>query len=125
MRTFPHDPTISSPAGLDVRAAFVTLTASMVCALAGCATPTLESSVEVPNQYAAAPQSETGPEVAWWENFQDPVLSDLIRRAAVENRDVKVAAERLRAARAGAKISRSWLFPSIGVHGAGFDHRTG
>jgi multidrug efflux system outer membrane protein len=97
-----------------MRAPFIALTASMVCVLAGCATPTLESSVEVPNQYAAAPQSETGPEVAWWENFQDPVLSELIRRAAVENRDVKVAAERLRAARAGAAISRSSLFPSIG-----------
>ena len=118
MLTSLHCPTIPSLASLEVRAAVVTLTASMVCALAGCATPTLESSVEVPNQYAAAPQSETGPEVAWWENFQDPVLSDLIRRAAVENRDVKVAAERLRAARAGAAISRSWLFPSIsGVAG--------
>jgi NodT family efflux transporter outer membrane factor (OMF) lipoprotein len=110
-----------------MRAAFVTLTASMVCVLAGCATPVLESSVEVPDQYATASQSETGPEVAWWENFQDPVLSDLIRRAAVENRDVKVAAERLRAARAGATISRSWLFPSIGgvagynEQGTGYD----
>ena len=113
MRSFPHCPPISSLASPEVRAVFVTLTASIVFVLAGCATPTLESSVAVPNQYAAAPQSETGPEAAWWENFQDPVLADLIRRAAVENRDVKVAAERLRAARAGAKISRSWLFPSI------------
>ncbi len=31
----------------------------------------------------------------------------------------------MRAARAGETISRSWLFPSIGVQGAGFDHRTG
>jgi multidrug efflux system outer membrane protein len=105
-----------------VRAAVVTLTASLVFALAGCATPTLESTVEVPDQYAAAPQSETGPEVAWWENFHDPVLADLILRAARENRDVRIAAERLRAARAGATISRSWLMPSIsGV--AGYNHQ--
>ena len=118
MRTFPHWPTTPSLASLEVRAAAVTLTASIVCALAGCATPTLESTVEVPNQYAAAPQSETGPEVAWWEGYHDPVLSELIRRAAIENRDVRMAAERLRAARAGAAVSRSWLMPSIsGVAG--------
>ena len=125
MRSSPNRPTTPSLASLDVRAAVVTLTASLVCALAGCTTPTLESRVEVPTQYAASPQSETGPEVAWWDSFGDPVLSDLIVRAAIENRDVKVAAERLRAARAGAVISRSWLMPSIsGVAGAS-DQRTG
>jgi multidrug efflux system outer membrane protein len=125
MRSSPNHPTPPPLASLDVRAAVVTLTASLVCALAGCTTPTLESTVEVPAQYAAAPLSETRPEVAWWDSFGDPVLSDLIVRAAVENRDVKVAAERLRAARAGAVISRSWLMPSIsGVVGAS-DQRTG
>ena len=70
------------------------------------------------------PASDSEPEVAWWESYRDPVLSDLIRRAARENRDVKIAAERLRAARAGETISRSWLFPSVGVGGAAFDHKT-
>src|SRR5208337_645721 len=55
----------------------------------------------------------------------DPVLSDLVRRAAGENRDVKIAAERVRAARAGETISRSWLLPSIGVVASAFEHRTG
>ena len=59
------------------------------------------------------------PEVAWWESYGDPVLSDLVRRAAHENRDVKMAAERVRAARAGETVSRSWLWPSIGVGAAG------
>jgi NodT family efflux transporter outer membrane factor (OMF) lipoprotein len=63
--------------------------------------------------------------VAWWDSYGDPVLSELVRRAARENRDVKIAAERVRAARAGETISRSWLYPSVGIHGAGFDHRTG
>jgi outer membrane protein TolC len=36
-----------------------------------------------------------------------------IPRAARENRDAKIAAERVRAARAGEVISRLWLFPSI------------
>jgi outer membrane protein TolC len=64
-----------------VRAAVVTLTASMVCALAGCATPTLEPAVAVPAQFAASAVVGAEPEAAWWENFGDPVLSDLMVRA--------------------------------------------
>ena len=75
------------------------------------------------SQRLAAPRDE--PEVAWWESYGDPVLTDLIRRAARENRDVKIAAERVRAARAGATISRSWLLPSISAVGAGFTPSTG
>ena len=65
------------------------------------------------------------PEATWWDGYGDPVLSDLVRRAARENRDVKIALERVRAARAGETVSRSWLYPSVGIYGAGFDHRTG
>ena len=54
-----------------------------------------------------AAESEVEPEAAWWQSYGDPVLTDLIRRAARENRDVKIAAECVRAARAGATISRS------------------
>src|SRR5215471_1574642 len=100
------------------------LAVSLAIALAGCATPVLKPSVDVPNRFAAAPASAEEPEVNWWEGFKDPVLSDLIRRAALQNRDVKIAAERVRAARAGETVSRSWLFPSVNVGGAAFDHKT-
>jgi len=91
--------------------------------LAGCSTPILHPSVDVPGQYAAAPFQEE-PEVAWWESYGDPVLSDLIRRAARENRDVRIAAQRVQAARAGETISRSWLVPSIGVGASAIDAST-
>jgi outer membrane protein TolC len=52
-------------------------------------------------------------EVAWRDAYGNPVLSDLVRRAARENCDAKIAAECVRAARAREVISRSWLFPSI------------
>jgi len=80
----------------------------------------------VPARFAAA-DSAVGaePEVAWWESYHDPVLTDLIRRAARENRDVKIASERVRAARAGETISRSWLLPSIGATAGGVDLSTG
>ena len=101
------------------------LAASLAFALVGCATPVLQPSVDVPGRFAAAPTSIEEPETAWWDSYGDPVLADLVRRAARENRDVKVALERVRAARAGETVSRSWLYPSVGIQGAGFDHRTG
>lgn len=105
------------------------LVALFAVALTGCSTPMLESSVEVPERFAqAAPAAEAvEPEVAWWEGYGDPVLSDLIRRAAGANRDIKMAAERLRAARAGVTISRSWMLPSVGVSavGVGYNNRYG
>jgi multidrug efflux system outer membrane protein len=93
--------------------------------LGGCTTPVLHPSVDVPRQYAAAAASENEPEVAWWESYGDPVLSDLIRRAARENRDVRIAAQRVQAARAGETISRSFLMPSIGVNGRASDSNSG
>jgi outer membrane protein, multidrug efflux system len=101
------------------------LVASLALALAGCATPVLQPSVKVPDRFASAPASSQEPEAAWWKSYGDPVLTDLIRRAARENRDVKIAAERVRAARAGEAISRSWLWPSVGINANGFDHSTG
>ena len=94
-------------------------------ALAGCSTPVLKPSVEVPGQFASTPASDVEPEVVWWQSYGDPVLSGLIRRAALENRDVKIAAQRVRAARAGETISRSRLLPSIGATVAGLDRNTG
>ena len=101
------------------------LIALFVLALAGCNTPKLQPSVEVPGQFASTPASGVEPEVAWWQSYGDPVLSGLIRRAALENRDVKIAAQRVRAARAGETISRSRLLPSIGATVAGLDRNTG
>jgi len=86
----------------------------------------MKAAVDVPPRYAAtASDSAPEPEEAWWESYGDPILSDLIRRAARENRDVRIAAERVQAARACETISRSWLYPSIGIGAAGVNQRTG
>ena len=98
--------------------------ASIVVLLAGCTTPVLQSEVGVPDRFAAAPESGAAPDVKWWERFGDPVLTELIQRAARENRDVRIAAERVRAARSGETISRSWLLPSLGAVASGIDHDT-
>ena len=92
---------------------------SLVLVLGGCATPFLRSAIDVPGQYTESEASDSGPDVAWWESFGDPVLAQLVQRAARENRDVRMAAERVRAARAGETISRSWLLPELDGVGYG------
>jgi NodT family efflux transporter outer membrane factor (OMF) lipoprotein len=88
--------------------------AFLVFAVAGCATPRLHSTVDLPTQFTAAPSTVADPEVAWWEGYGDPVLAGLLARAARENRDVRIAAQRVRAARAGQTIGRSALLPDLG-----------
>ena len=85
----------------------------------------LKQSVDIPPNYAAATASKEEAEAAWWENFHDPVLTDLVRRAAIGNRDVKIAAERLRAARSGVTVSRSFLMPSVSAVGSAGDRSSG
>ncbi|RJP69348.1 MAG: TolC family protein, partial [Comamonadaceae bacterium] len=98
------------PAGLVVASASL-----LALTLAGCTTPVAQHGVDVPAQFASASSAEDEPDLAWWESFGDPVLSQLVRRAASENRDIKMAAQRVRAARAGETISRSALLPSVGL----------
>ena len=94
-------------------------------ALAACATPVAKPSLDnLPDHFVAAPASAAEPEAAWWDGFGDPVLSDLVRRAARENRDVRIAAERVRAARAGETVSRSLLAPSVDVTAGGLDYKS-
>ena len=102
-----------------------TLAASIGLALAGCSTTPLHTSVDTPAKFAAATASDMEPEVAWWESFQDPVLGDLVRRAERENRDIRIAAERLSAARAGETVTRSSLVPNVGLNASAADKSTG
>lgn len=101
------------PAGMHLIAAAVS--ASLALAVGGCATPRLHSTVDVPAQFTTASAAVAEPEVAWWESYGAPVLTELIVRAARENRDIRIAMERVRAARAGETISRSALLPNIGA----------
>ena len=93
------------------------LAASITLVFTGCSTPVSVAKVDVSAQFAAGSATDVEPEAAWWESFHDPILTDLVRRAAVENRDVKIAAERLNAARAGMTVSRSFLVPSVSAGG--------
>jgi multidrug efflux system outer membrane protein len=56
-------------------------------------------------------QAASYADLPWWEVFQDPVLQDLIQKALARNYDLQLATERISAARAQLKVTRSDQFP--------------
>ena len=51
--------------------------------------------------------------VAWWEQFQDPVLSNLVRTALENNKDLEIATANVDQASAQYGIVRSAQFPQV------------
>ncbi len=56
-------------------------------------------------------------ESAWWNQFKDPQLNQLIRLAVRHNYDLKAAEARLREARAQFLDAGLFLIPQVGSHG--------
>jgi NodT family efflux transporter outer membrane factor (OMF) lipoprotein len=54
----------------------------------------------------------------WWRTFHDPVLDSLIERAAASSTDVRVAAARLREARARRGVVTAALWPRVDASGS-------
>jgi multidrug efflux system outer membrane protein len=52
-------------------------------------------------------------DTAWWEQFQDPVLNELIRIGLTENKDVKIAAARVEQFFGQFVTTRASLFPQV------------
>lgn len=50
---------------------------------------------------------------AWWAGFDDPVLNDLVARALTANPDIRIAAARVRQARAEARIAGAERLPEV------------
>jgi multidrug efflux system outer membrane protein len=68
--------------------------------------------VDVPQAYrveARAPAELV--DAAWWEQFGDPVLTDLVKAAVAENRDVRTAAARVEEVLGRYGVTRAQLFP--------------
>ncbi|MGH8576591.1 MAG: efflux transporter outer membrane subunit [Gammaproteobacteria bacterium] len=51
---------------------------------------------------------------AWWNQFRDPVLAELIRIALVENKDLRIATARIEEFAGRFRSTRADLFPQIG-----------
>jgi NodT family efflux transporter outer membrane factor (OMF) lipoprotein len=58
------------------------------------------------------------PLAAWWKNFNDPELDSLIGRAVSSNLDLKMAAARVREARARYRMTSAELWPAMDASGA-------
>lgn len=51
----------------------------------------------------------------WWDLFKDPALQELVRTALKQNYDLQIAASRIIQAQQQVTISRSNLFPNVGL----------
>ncbi|MBC8741202.1 efflux transporter outer membrane subunit [Paraburkholderia sp. UCT31] len=92
------------------------LASVMLLALSGCLLgPNYQRpAVDVPATYRFAQGEAAGiANPVWWEQFQDPVLDQLIAAALQDNRDVKVAAARVDEFRGQFVTTRSGLFPQL------------
>lgn len=112
-------PLMSPP--LRKRLISILVASSLALASTGCDTMRLQSTVELPTQFTTAQAIASEPDIAWWNSYGDQELSDLISRAALENRDIRMAMERVRAARAGVTISRAAMLPNLGLVASGSD----
>lgn len=90
----------------------------LLAAATGCTVgaPYNRPPVAVPETFREAPALETGartPLERWWMGFEDPMLADLISRAVEGNLDLKIAAARVREARAARGIAASAALPRV------------
>ena len=78
----------------------------------------LNSQVQLPQAFtqdaAAKGDADIG---AWWQQWNDPVLSGLIAQGLAQGHDVKIAVSRLNEARAVAGAARADLGPTVGLSG--------
>ena len=73
--------------------------------------------VAIPGEWTAGAGSMEAavPGGAWWDSFGDPELSSLIAETLENNRDLRMAAARIDAAAAQARIAGADLLPSLGA----------
>jgi len=64
-----------------------------------------------------ASEAETLANTPWWELFDDPQLQELVRMALQENKDLKIAVERIEEARARYGFTKADLWPSVDLNG--------
>lgn len=94
------------------------------CALLGCAVGPDYKRPEttLPEKWHQAP-ADAQPQnslsqladLAWWQEFNDPVLSALIDEAFINNKDLRIAFARVEEAQGAFSSTRSQLFPQVGA----------
>jgi multidrug efflux system outer membrane protein len=94
-----------------------------VLAAGGCAVvgpDYVRPAIDAPAAWRVSPeQGEALANTAWWSALGDPVLDGLIRTALENNRDVRIAAERVLEFAARVDVTRAGTYPQLGYEGAG------
>ncbi len=102
---------------------------AVIAALTGCAsllrTPYVDPSLSIPDKWQHAKPLPTPPtgltnglKVHWWENFNDPVLVNLVNEALRRNNDLAAAALLVRSAQLKSKLAAINLQLGISVSAA-------
>jgi len=103
------------------------LPAGLLCSLLAACTlgpDYVRPPITTPEEWRRAAADEASiANIPWWDLFQDEQLRDLITIALQENRDLKIAIERIEEARARYGISRSALYPEIDAQAVGGEIR--
>lgn len=75
--------------------------------------------IATPENFSESPTTQPAGDLSqWWTKFNDPTMNSLIERAIAQNLDLKIAAQRVREARAVLGISKANLLPAIDGVGA-------
>lgn len=99
------------------------LAAALPAILAGCAAGEdyKAPQLSLPQHWFGADMEKTKPdadaaiEQAWWRQFNDPTLDQLIGKAASDNFDLKIAEARISEARAARSSAGQALLPSVNI----------
>jgi multidrug efflux system outer membrane protein len=93
---------------------------AVAVSLSSCATPVgpCEGQVpEIPEQWRHGEGKQDETDFArlrqWWEQFQDPMLSELIQQALASSPDIRTALSRVEESRARVGVQQSTLWPSL------------
>ena len=73
--------------------------------------------IAVPKAFSEGKAEGPASLARWWTGFRDPVLDSLVQRAVEGNLDVKIAAARIREARAARGIAISAALPQVTASG--------
>ncbi|HVN25611.1 MAG TPA: hypothetical protein VMT71_16705, partial [Syntrophorhabdales bacterium] len=76
-------------------------------------------SVDSPTSWRVEePEAKDLVNTEWWEQFEDPVLTELIQSALRENKDLKIAAARVEEFMGRYGVTRAALFPQMTATGS-------
>src|SRR6266850_5223921 len=99
---------------------FLTALSTVAVVAAGCAVGPnyVRPAVDQPARFKSQPADTAAPLIApeWWRLYNDPELDRLIASAHASNQILRQAVAAVDQARALARVSRSYLYPSIALN---------